>query len=81
MLIEVNNVCFNDDHQKCLLNFSQAQGHTFAFVQALDLGMKNCRHKKPMTKRCWGIWDHCEPEKSMLNILRYGGPWPLLPND
>ncbi|NQY64154.1 MAG: hypothetical protein HRT38_10555 [Alteromonadaceae bacterium] len=79
MLVEINNVRFDDEHPKCFINFSQAEGRTFAFVQALDLGLKNCRHKQPMTKCCWGIWDHSEPEKSMSNILNYGAKWPSLP--
>ena len=79
MLVEVNNVCFDENHQKCLLNFSLTQGQTFAFVQALDLGSKSCRHKKPMPKRYWGVWDHSNPKQSMVNILRHGAQWPSLP--
>ena len=79
MIVEVNNIRFDDNHQNCLVNFSQVQGQNFAFVQALDLGMENSRHKKPMRKRSWGFWDHSEPEQSMINILKNGAKWPSLP--
>ena len=57
MLIEINNLRFDDNHKKCFVNFSHAQGHHFAFVQALDLGMEDCLNSRPITKRYWGLWD------------------------
>jgi len=78
MKFEVNNLLFDDSHEDCHLVISSSQGQTFAFVQALDLGMAHSRHKKPIKSRYWGTWDFSNQQESLEEILKYGGKWPDL---
>ncbi|WP_413113843.1 hypothetical protein [Thaumasiovibrio sp. DFM-14] len=73
------NLLFDEQHKDCLCIKSQANGYIFAFVQCLDLGQKQYRHKEPRIKRYWGLYDSNNPESSIRQILRNGGKWPELP--
>lgn len=79
MRCEINNMLFDDDNEDCFVVIVGTQGHSFAFVQALDLGMKHSRLKKPHKARYWGVWDSNEPQLSLTEILKNGGYWPTLP--
>ncbi|NQY33596.1 MAG: hypothetical protein HRT37_01240 [Alteromonadaceae bacterium] len=79
LVVEINNIRFDDNNENCSIQYFRTQGYLFAFVQALDLGRIDLRLKKPKPKRYWGLWDNNEPEKSMLNIFRNGSRWPSLP--
>jgi len=74
-----NDMLFDDSHPECLCIIERTQGKEIAFVQCLDLGMPHCRHKNPIPKRYWGVWDDRDPEASMDSIMRTGGKWPQLP--
>jgi len=74
-----NNMLYDDSDARCYCVLSQAQGHYFAFVQALDLGAPHCRYESPHTKRYWGFWNPDDPDESIRNILLVGGKWPSLP--
>lgn len=79
MEVTTNNLLFDDQHPDCLLEVSSSQGKRFAFVQALDLGMKGNRLKKPIKKRYWGAFCFENKEASIEAILQTGGLWPDLP--
>jgi len=79
MELSINNLTFDDNHPDCELELCRSQGQLFAFVQALDLGMKGNRHKKPIKKRYWGLFSHENKEASIQAILENGGKWPDLP--
>lgn len=74
-----SNLLFDSSHPDCLCIIERTQGKEIAFIQCLDLGVEHCRHKKPIPKRYWGLWDENRPEESLDHIMRRGGKWPQLP--
>jgi len=79
MKLEVNNLLFDEDNEDCILMTSYTQGHRFAFIQALDLGMPSSRLNPPHKARYWGVWDESDRKGSALRILQSGAQWPKLP--
>ncbi|MCG7871829.1 MAG: hypothetical protein JAZ11_06965 [Candidatus Thiodiazotropha lotti] len=74
-----NNMRFDDDDPNCRLLIYPSEGKSFAFVQAIDLGMPHARHTEPLVRRYWGCWDYSNPVGSVQTILMNGGKWPDLP--
>lgn len=77
MRIETDSrLVYDDEHEKCLLVTSQAEGRVFGFIQCLDVGHDG---KSEHIKRYWGVFDMENPKASIERIMRNGGQWPRLP--
>lgn len=81
MRVEVGNMVFDDTDGQCLCILAQSEGKLFAFLQVLDLGAAHARFERSMTKRYWGEWDWDNVERSIRNIMEWGGKWPTLPQE
>lgn len=68
--VEVNSLVYDSSNPKCMCILADSQSKLFAFLQVLD---------GDMTKRYWGEYDHDTPEKSIKEIMEWGGKWPHLP--
>lgn len=73
------NLVYDDEDPRCFIEIVQGPNSLIAFIQALDIGNKGTRHRNPIIKRLWGVWNPIEPQISIQEILAYGVKWPDLP--
>lgn len=79
VVIKTNGLLYDETNPRCVCKIEHTQGRQFAFIQCLDVGRGGGEPPETApTKFYWGEFDSSNPEKSILEILHYGGKFPDL---